>query len=114
MRRTAIVLFLIAYDISHPRRLRRVARALERRAVRCQYSVFRFRGTVVQLQALLDELAKLIRPAEDVIQAWPVPPGTPPDAYVLGAVRPVQPAGVILGKGRPLFVAMPIEPETPS
>lgn len=37
--------FVIAYDISHPRRLRRVARLLERRAVRCQYSVFLFSGT---------------------------------------------------------------------
>ncbi|HEV3384105.1 MAG TPA: CRISPR-associated endonuclease Cas2, partial [Gemmata sp.] len=57
--------FLIAYDIAHPRRLRRVARVLERRGVRCQYSVFIFRGTETELRNLLDELATLIKPTED-------------------------------------------------
>lgn len=106
--------FLIAYDVSDPRRLRRVARVLERRAVRCQLSVFLFRGTAAEVAALLDELAALIRPAEDVVQAWPVPPGVPPDEYARGAVRPVRPAAVVLG-GRPLFVfAPPPSPEPPS
>ena len=99
--------FLIAYDISHPRRLRRVARALERRAARCQYSVFLFRGTDDDLRALLDEIAALIRPAEDVVQAWPVPHGVIPEDYALGAVRPVRPAGVVVGSGRPRFILTP-------
>ena len=105
--------FLIAYDVSHPRRLRRVARVLERRAVRCQYSVFLFRGTAAEVGALLDELAALIRPAEDVVQAWPVPPGVSPEEYARGAVRPVLAAGVVVANGRPLFVSSP-NPRNPS
>src|SRR5258708_71513 len=76
--------YVIAYDIAHPKRLRRVARLLERRGVRCQYSVFLFRGTAAELTALLDELAGLIRPAEDVVQAWPVPPGIAPEEHARG------------------------------
>ena len=38
--------YLVAYDIADPRRLRRVARLMERRATRCQKSVFLFRGDV--------------------------------------------------------------------
>ena len=97
-------MFVIAYDVSDPRRLRRVARVLERRAVRCQYSVFLFRGSAVALTALLDEIATLIRPAEDVVQAWPVPPGVAVGAFARGAVRPVRPAGVVIAGPRPLFV----------
>ncbi len=104
--------FVIAYDVCHPRRLRRVARVLERRAVRCQCSVFLFRGTAADLAALLDDLAALIRPAEDVVQAWPVPPGADPEEYARGAVRVVNPAGVVVAGGRPLFVPTP-RPEPP-
>ena len=99
--------FLIAYDIAHPRRLRRVARALERRAVRCQYSVFLFDGTEAELAALLTTLGELIRPAEDVVQAWPVPPGVAPDTLARGAVRPVRPAGVVVSGRHPLFIPSP-------
>jgi CRISPR-associated protein Cas2 len=109
------VAFVIAYDVCHPRRLRRVARLLERRGVRCQYSVFLFRGTAAQLTALLDELAGLIRPTEDVVQAWPVPPGVCPEEYARGAVRPVRPAVVILAGGHPLFVSPPDpRPDSPT
>jgi CRISPR-associated protein Cas2 len=98
------VAYLIAYDVSHPCRLRRVARLLERRAVRCQYSVFLFRGTATDVVRLLDEVGALIRPAEDVVQAWPVPPGVLPDDLARGAVRIVRPAAVILAAGRTLVV----------
>lgn len=89
--------YLIGYDIAHPRRLRRVARALERRAVRVQYSVFLFRGDEAGLAALLNELEPLIRLKEDVIQAWQVPPGIPAEKFALGVVRPVTSAAVIVG-----------------
>jgi CRISPR-associated protein Cas2 len=113
--RAAVAAFLIAYDIAHPRRLRRVARVLERRGIRCQYSVFVFRGTDAELRSLLDELAALIRPAEDVVQAWPVPSGVQPEVYARGSVRPVCPAGVVIAGGRPLFVSFPVpDPESPT
>ncbi len=88
--------FLIAYDVSNPKRLRRVARTLERRAVRVQYSVFLFRGERAALAELIEELRRLIRPDEDVVQAWPVPHGVDADQYALGSVRPVRPAAVVV------------------
>jgi CRISPR-associated endonuclease Cas2 len=105
--------YLIAYDVGDPRRLRRVARLLERRAVRCQYSVFLFRGSRAAAEGLLDEAAALLRPSEDVIQAWPVggDPGRP--ELVRGSARPARPAAVVLDgvlravRGRP---ATPGEP----
>jgi CRISPR-associated protein Cas2 len=102
-----VAAFLIAYDIAHPRRLRRVARALERRAVRCQYSVFLFDGTETELSALLATVGELIRPTEDVVQAWPVPPGVLPAVFAQGAVRHVRPAGVVVSGRQPLFIALP-------
>ena len=87
--------YLVAYDIADPRRLQRVARFLERRALRLQKSVFLFDGDRDAVSALLDQAAELIRPAEDVVQAWELARGTP---------SPVAPAGVVLGGRRPLFV----------
>ncbi|OWK41137.1 CRISPR-associated endonuclease Cas2 [Fimbriiglobus ruber] len=104
--------FLIAYDIAHPRRLRRVARELERRAVRVQYSVFVFRGDDAALAGLMTELRKLVSAEEDVVQAWPVPPGVSPERFALGAVRPVNaPAVVVAGATR--FVPRSVPPPTP-
>jgi CRISPR-associated protein Cas2 len=62
--------YLIAYDICCPRRLRRVARFLEKHAIRCQKSVFVFRGAVEKLNEIMDETAKLIDEDEDLVQAW--------------------------------------------
>ena len=97
--------WLIAYDISHPRRLRRVARLLERRAVRCQYSVFLFDGTRRELVLLLDDLGALLRREQDVIQAWPA--GTSPTDPELarGSPRPILPACVVLEGKEALFVS---------
>jgi len=47
--------FLIAYDIGDPKRLRRIARLMERHAVRVQKSVFLFDGEEAALISLLDE-----------------------------------------------------------
>ena len=105
--------YLIAYDIGHPQRLRRVARLLERRAVRCQYSVFLFRGTAADIARLMDELAALIRPAEDVIQAWPVPAGVSPGDLARGTVRVIRPAAVVVTAGRALIVPSSPSPTRP-
>ena len=69
--------FLIAYDIANPRRLRRVAKRLERYAVRVQKSVFVFHGTRQDLDGVKSELLSLIDVAEDRVQAWAAhdPPG---------------------------------------
>lgn len=68
------MLYVIAYDIANLRRLRRIARRMEKHAVRCQNSVFLFNGTANTVQALLDEMTPLIKVEEDLLQAWPVSP----------------------------------------
>jgi CRISPR-associated endonuclease Cas2 len=98
------MLFVLAYDITEPRRLRRVARFLEKRALRCQYSVFLFRGDRAAVVRLLDEVQPLLKPAEDILQAWPVA-GDPGPELVRGRPRPIYPAGVVLAGRQALFVA---------
>ena len=63
-------MYIVAYDICDPKRLRRVARLLEKHALRCQKSVFVFRGTAEKLREVLDEIAELIDVREDLVQAW--------------------------------------------
>ena len=62
--------YLIAYDIAHPRRLRRVAACLEQRALRVQKSVFTFDGTAADLADVFSTLIPLIDVHEDTVQAW--------------------------------------------
>lgn len=64
---------LICYDICCPRRLARVYRALCRRALPIQYSVFLHHGTWHQLRTCLQELEQLMDPAQDDIRAYPLP-----------------------------------------
>src|SRR5947208_16661721 len=64
------VRFVIAYDICDPKRLRRVARRLERQALRTQKSVFVFHGDEAAVQALLDDVAGLMDLRQDIVQAW--------------------------------------------
>jgi CRISPR-associated protein Cas2 len=94
------MLFLIAYDIADARRLRRVARLLERRARRCQKSVFIFKGDVGKVNSLLDEAQNLMRPDEDVIQAWALAANQPATTLVRGTPLPVTAAGVLLATGQ--------------
>jgi len=88
--------FLIAYDIADPRRLRRVARRLERHALRCQKSVFVFDGTGEDLQAVLEELKPLLDLAEDIVQAWRLAKGEPASGVVRGSPANIRPASTVL------------------
>lgn len=65
--------WVIGYDIASPRRIRRVARFLEKRAVRVQFSLFIGRFTPASLEATWRGLAELINPRADDVRAWPVP-----------------------------------------
>lgn len=56
------------------------------------------------MAALLNDLAAVIRPADDVVRAWPIPPGVSPEEYARGETRPVRSAGVVVAGRRPLFV----------
>ena len=99
--------YLIAYDIADPRRLQRVARFLERRAVRCQKSVFLFQGSETALVGLLDEAARRIDPDADVLQAWRLASGQGPLGLVRGTALPIYPAGVVVAAGQEHIVRGP-------
>ena len=89
--------YIVAYDICNPKRLRRVARGLERHAVRCQKSVFIFRGSEQRLSNVLGLLAKDIDPKVDVIQAWRLHPGHSVDGICKGNARTLFPKVAVLG-----------------
>ncbi|MBI3273313.1 MAG: CRISPR-associated endonuclease Cas2 [Planctomycetes bacterium] len=97
-------MYLVAYDICQPRRLRRVARLMEHRALRCQKSVFLFRGGPEVLVALLDEAAKLLNCSEDRVQAWLLAPGQSGAGLCRGAAFSPEAACVVAAPGTTLRV----------
>jgi CRISPR-associated protein Cas2 len=97
-------LYLIAYDIADPRRLRRVARFWERHGLRRQRSVFLVRAEGHELRRLLEDAGRLIRPDEDRLQAWRLAGGQPADGHALGAPRPPLPAAVVLAADQCFFL----------
>src|SRR5947209_1430478 len=88
--------FLIAYDICDPRRLRRVARRLERFALRTQKSVFVFHGDDAGMTALLDAVAPLMDLDQDIIQAWKLAGDETADGAARGAPLNLMPPAVVL------------------
>lgn len=59
--------YLVSYDISHPKRLRQVARTLEGFGVRLQYSVFECPLDELRLNKLKAEIHELINFEEDQV-----------------------------------------------
>lgn len=96
--------YLVAYDIANPKRLRRVARFMEKRALRCQKSVFWFHGDAVAVTKLLDEAAVLLDAKVDVLQAWQVALAETANGLARGMPLPINPAGIVACPGRTLFV----------
>ncbi len=96
--------FLIAYDIADPRRLRRVAKRLEREALRCQKSVFVFDGTEDHVRKIMEELRPLLNIEEDVVQAWKLGKGERVSGNVEGTPANVRPASVVLYATGHVFV----------
>jgi CRISPR-associated protein Cas2 len=60
----------LAYDVSDPQRLRRVARACEAYGERVQRSVFELHLKPGQLQALQAQLRELLDPRSDKVRYW--------------------------------------------
>jgi CRISPR-associated protein Cas2 len=58
-------LFLVAYDISSPKRWRRVQKAMRRLCQREQLSVFVCRGTAARIARLEKELRRIMHPEDD-------------------------------------------------
>lgn len=65
--------WVIGYDITSPRRLRRIHRALLRHAIPLEYSVFLLVGTEREHRCCLEEIAALIDPGEDDLRSYPLP-----------------------------------------
>ena len=65
--------YLICYDIADPRRLVKIAKYLEKRAFRIQYSIFLLKNaTKVQIYQMAQDLNELINPKEDDIRIYTI------------------------------------------
>jgi CRISPR-associated protein Cas2 len=64
------MLFLVAYDISNKRRLRKVAKLMESYGERVQRSVFECRLTPNKLAALVYQTKDLIKPRRDRVHIY--------------------------------------------
>lgn len=64
---------LVTYDITSPKRLRRMHRALRRLAVPIQYSVFLGDFTAAGRAGLRALIEDIIDPAEDDVRIYPLP-----------------------------------------
>ncbi|NLF69574.1 MAG: CRISPR-associated endonuclease Cas2 [Candidatus Anammoximicrobium sp.] len=96
--------YIVAYDIAAPRRLRRVARLLEKHALRCQKSVFLYDGSKEKLAALLDDIKALINEREDCVCAWGLAESQPKLGLTRGTSAYVYPASVVIAGGQKIFV----------
>jgi CRISPR-associated protein Cas2 len=81
--------FLVAYDISDPRRLRKVARACEDFGLRRQYSVFLCRLTACDLVRLKSRLYDVINLDQDQVLFIPLCARCAAEIEALG--RPIEP-----------------------
>lgn len=64
------MVYLVAYDICEPKRLRNIAKVCEDYGIRVQYSVFECRLEEVQFQRLWGELLDVMDPSEDRLVAY--------------------------------------------
>ena len=63
--------FIISYDIANDKRLRKIAKLLEKEAIRVQFSIFYLPNTTKkELQRLLDRLLQLYNENEDDIRVY--------------------------------------------
>ncbi len=76
MKREAVI---IAYDIAHPGRLRRLHRYLSKRARALQYSVFVAELSPRGKSRLLSGISRIIDAKADDVRLYPVPPGAAVD-----------------------------------
>jgi CRISPR-associated protein Cas2 len=94
--------WLIAYDISQPRRLRRVHKLLCGYAVPVQYSVFAARCSPAMAGVIRGSVAMLIDKRADDVRFYPVP--EPAHLFVFG--RKALPEGLRLLDEAPSIAPM--------
>jgi CRISPR-associated protein Cas2 len=85
-------IWLVAYDIRQPRRLRRVHRILRRQGLAAQYSAFTVEADDAAILTLLAALEAQIDRSEDDLRAYHLPARCP--VWRLGAQR--WPEGVCM------------------
>jgi len=76
-------LWLVSYDISDPRRLRRVAKYMERHGMRIQYSVFAVLANRRHIAEIRQDLEELIDARADDVRVYPIARNGP--SVLLGA-----------------------------
>ncbi len=65
--------FIISYDVSNEKRLKKVAKILEKEAMRFQYSVFiLYNYTKPELKIILKKLLKVINEQEDDLRVYKI------------------------------------------
>ena len=64
--------WLVAHDISDPKRLQKVWRYLSKEGLRLQYSVYLLRATSDQMQSHMGMLASLTHAKQDDVRAYPL------------------------------------------
>lgn len=96
--------FIVAYDVSDPRRLRKAGRYLERYALRTQKSVFLYDGTYASLRAVLSGMLDIIDIHMDRVQAWPVLETAAVRNIDIGALLPPKAICVIAGRATTLVL----------
>ncbi len=63
--------FVIAYDIADPKRLRKIAKTLEKKAIRFQYSLFLVTdATHEEVTALVERIVSLCNEEQDDIRIY--------------------------------------------
>ena len=60
-------LYLVSYDVSDPKRLRRVHKTMTAWGKPVQYSLFRVRGTGRELERMRFELVKILEPDDRLL-----------------------------------------------
>jgi len=97
--------WLIAYDITSPKRLGRVHRYLKTVAVPVQYSVFAAEETAQGIERIRNALAQEINPKTDDVRIYPLPKNLElhhygrrplPEGLLLLADKKGQAAGILL------------------
>lgn len=89
-------LYVICYDIANDRRRARVHNVLSGFGQWRQFSVFECYLTRKQYLALLERLAKLLKPAEDHVRIYQLCRPCEGRAEILGGPKPDDPKAILI------------------
>jgi CRISPR-associated protein Cas2 len=94
-------LYLVAYDVTEPRRLRRVHLYLSQRAVALQYSVFVLEAAPEAALEVRNGLAERIDPEEDDVRIYALPANV--EVVTLGQAAPLPRGALLAGVADPFL-----------